>query len=284
VLAVCLTAYLAGDIWLDLRYSRVLERNFYGALRVTDRRLRSNGEAVRALMHGTIVHGAQYLSPRLRREATTYYTRDSGVGLSLRVLQRQASLRVGLIGLGAGTLLSYGRPGDWYKAYDINPLVLQLAQSQFSFLADSPAQHEVALGDARLTLEREPSQQFDLLAVDAFSSDAIPVHLLTLEAFQLYWRHLKPDGVLAVHVSNKFLNLGPVVALAAAAGGKTAKMVAYKPGGVHDPEDWDSDWVLVSSRPGFFEQAQLISAQDIDPIPGLRPWTDDYSNLYRVLR
>ena len=142
----------------------------------------------------------------------------------------------------------------------------------------------MVLGDARLSLEREPSQQFDVLAVDAFSGDAIPVHLLTREAYKLYWRHLKPDGVLAVHVSNRYLMLGPVVAMAAAESGKTAKMVSFETSERDETEETDSDWVLVTSRPGFFDQPELKVAHKIDPIPGLRIWTDDYSNLYRILR
>ena len=132
-------------------------------------------------------------------------------------------------------------------------------------------------------LEREPSRQFDLLAIDAFSGDSIPVHLLTREAFQLYRRHLKPDGVLAVHVSNKYLSLAPVVALAAVENRKQAMLVSYD--GNETNEESSSDWALVTSRPGFFDLPDIQAAEKpIDPIPGLRMWTDSYSNLYRILR
>jgi hypothetical protein len=145
------------------------------------------------------------------------------------------------------------------------------------------APHEVVLGDARLSLERESPRNFDLLAVDAFSGDAIPVHLLTREAFRLYWRHLRPDGVLAVHVSNKYLELAPVVALAAAEDGKRAMAIEYD--GDDDKEESASDWVLVSSRPGFFDQPEIRKSDSkIEPIAGLREWTDNYSNLYRILK
>src|SRR6185437_1468748 len=148
---------------------------------------------------------------------------------------------------------------------------------------DAPAKNEIILGDARLSLEREQSKQFDVLAVDAFSGDAIPVHLLTRQAFALYWRHLKPNGVLAVHVSNKYLNLAPVVALAAVEDGKQAVLVSNE--AEDDKEIAASDWVLVSSRPGFFEQPEIKGAgEKIEPIRGLRMWTDDYSNLYKILR
>jgi hypothetical protein len=128
------------------------------------------------------------------------------------------------------------------------------------------------------------AQKFDVLAVDAFSGDAIPVHLLTREAFAMYWRYLKPDGVLAVHVSNRYLNLGPVVAMGAGEDHKTAKMVSFETDDRNASEESDSDWVLVTSRAGFFDQPELKVAHGIDPIPGLRMWTDDYSNLYKILR
>jgi spermidine synthase len=192
-------------------------------------------------------------------------------------------MRMGIIGLGAGTLAAYARPEDHFRFYDINPLVMQFAATQFTFLRDCYAPHEVVLGDARLTLEKEDPQHFDLLVVDAFSGDAIPVHLLTREAWALYWRHLNADGVLAVHVSNRYLNLGPVVALGAEANGKQAKMVTYEGGDLD--EEAASDWVLVTSRPGFFDQPEIRkAAARIPPIPALRPWTDDYSNVYRILR
>jgi spermidine synthase len=170
-------------------------------------------------------------------------------------------MNVGVIGLGAGTLTTYGRPIDHYTIYDINPLVVRIAQTQFRFLRDCMAKHEIVLGDARLSLESEPSKQFDVLAVDAFSGDAIPVHLLTRESFALYWRHLKPDGILAVHVSNKYLALGPVVALAAAEDGKQAMMFSNPAD--DNTEVAASDWVLVSSRPGFFDPTHPRS-QNLD--------------------
>jgi spermidine synthase len=190
---------------------------------------------------------------------------------------------VGVIGLGAGTLAAYARPVDRYRFYEINPNVLEIAATQFTFLSDCPAPHLVVSGDARLSLEREPARHFDLLVLDAFSGDSIPVHLLTREAFELYWRRLKPDGVLAVHVSNKYVSLSPVVALAAAADGKQAMLFSYD--GNEADEETSSDWVLVTSRAGFFELPDIVRAgKPIDALPGLRMWTDDYSNLYRILR
>jgi spermidine synthase len=192
-------------------------------------------------------------------------------------------MRVGVIGLGTGTLAAYGRPGDYYRFYEINPLVLQIARTEFSFLKDSMAKVEVAMGDARLSLEREQPEYFDVLAVDAFSGDSIPVHLLTREAFALYFRHLKPTGVLAVHVSNKYLELQPVVHMEAEVFGRRAIAV--------DTEDdeatgtFGSTWVLLSGRPGFFDYPEVkAAAEEVQTKKGLRLWTDDYSNLFRILK
>ncbi len=282
-IAVGIAGFLAKDTFNNVRNSRVLARNFYGALRVYDEDGGSPMGGVRTLRHGTIDHGEEFLLPQYENFATTYYAKKSGVGLAISSLQQSGGINVGVIGLGAGTIAVYGRPIDNYTFYDINPLVLHIARTQFRFLRNCTAKNEVVLGDARLSLEREPSKQFDVLAVDAFSGDAIPVHLLTREAYALYWRHLRPNGVLAVHVSNKYLDLGPVVALAAAESGKQAMMVSLEAD--DDKEIAASDWVLVSSRPGFFEQPEIRNADEaIKPIDGLRTWTDDYSNLYKILR
>jgi SAM-dependent methyltransferase len=283
-LAIGICGFLAKDTWKSFGHARLLARNFYGALVVYDSDTDGNMGPVRVLRHGTIDHGEQFLWPQNSRFPTTYYARKSGVGLSIQTLQMTGPMHVGVIGLGAGTLTTYARPIDRYTVYDINPLVLKIANTQFTFLKNCMAPHEVVLGDARLSLEREPSQQFDVLAVDAFSGDAIPVHLLTREAFALYWRHLKPDGVLAVHVSNRYLQLGPVVAMGAAENHKTAKMVNFESEDRNGTEESDSDWVLVTNRPGFFDQPELKVAHNIEPIANLRMWTDDYSNLYRILR
>jgi len=193
-------------------------------------------------------------------------------------------MSVGVIGLGAGTLATYARPVDKYTIYEINPAVLKIAQTEFTYLKFCMAPKEVIMGDARLSMEREPSHKFDLLAVDAFSGDAIPVHLLTREAYALYWRHLKPDGVLAVHVSNRYLTLAPVVDMGAKEFGKMARNIAFEPDGRSVTEETTSDWVLVTSRPGFFDHEEYKDAEKIQPIKGLKMWTDDYSNLYRILR
>jgi spermidine synthase len=186
----------------------VMKRNFYGTLRVRD--VGEGDEAMRRLMHGVIMHGEQYLSPGRQSEATTYYGATSGIALVLKNLGTEPK-RVAIVGLGTGTLAAYGRPGDVYRFYELNSDVIEVAHSHFTYLSESKAKIETVLGDARLNMEREPAQSYDLIAIDAFSSDSIPVHLITREALAVYLKHLKPQGVIAFHVTNRFLKLAPVV-------------------------------------------------------------------------
>jgi spermidine synthase len=231
------------------------------------------------------MHGEQYLHEERRRFITTYYQETSGIGVA--IASRQGGpVRVGVIGLGTGTIAAYGKSGDLYRFYDIDPRVVKLARSEFTYLADSQAKVELALGDARLTLEREPPQDFDVLAVDAFSSDAIPVHLITREALGVYLKHVKPDGIVAFHVSNRFLELIPVVARLAKEHGAHAVLV------IDDPEDDDdslrskSDWVLVSRDPAALKHEAIVEAGGVEAEdrPEWRTWTDDYSNLIQILK
>ncbi len=287
LVSMLLTVVLAGYLVTEFRNStsdaRLLVRNFYGALKVSDAGGTDGEAAIRKLTHGTIDHGEQFLDPRRRNQPTTYYGPNTGVGLAIRASEPAGPLRVGVIGLGTGTLAAYGRAGDYYRFYEINPLVVRLANQEFTFLKDSKAKVDIALGDARLSLEREKGDNFDILAVDAFSSDSIPIHLLTKEAFALYFRQLKVTGVLAVHVSNKYLNLQPVVEQAAESLGKAARLVDT------DDEDFNdifgASWVLVTGRRDFFDQPLLKpAAVPIAPRGSLRLWTDDYSNLFRILK
>jgi MFS family permease/SAM-dependent methyltransferase len=264
---------------------RVAKRSFYGVLRVKEYGVPGDSSHLRRLVHGTIMHGEQYLSDANRRMLTTYYTETSGIGAAIHS-KEDHPLRVGVIGLGTGTIAAYGRAGDSYRFYDIDANVIQIARSDFTFLGDSAARTETALGDARLTLEREPPQGFDVLAVDAFSSDAIPVHLITREALQAYLRHMKPDGIVAFHVSNRFLDLIPVVARLAKELGLHAVLIS------DDPEDEDktirsrSDWVLVSRDPEALEADAIVEAgaTPAEDRPEWRTWTDDYSNLIQILK
>jgi hypothetical protein len=207
---------------------------------------------------------------------------DSGVGIALTHCCPNQK-RVGAIGLGAGTLAAYGKTSDYFRFYEINPQVIQIARTSFSYLRDSPAKIDVVLGDARLSLQNESSQRFDVLAVDAFSGDAIPVHLLTREAFALYLRHLTPEGVLAVHTSNTYLDLPPVVQLLAQDAGCEARMISNE----NNPRKLidASDWVLVTRNRHFLDSIDsTVWLETISVPPNLRVWTDDFNNLFEILR
>ena len=277
---------LAGQVMHDLRAVELVRRGFFGRLAVTRERL---GEAEwRKLRHGGTVHGAQFTDPARRREPTTYYGPASGVGLALRrhpKRQRGEPLHVGVVGLGVGTLAAYLAPADVARVYEINADVIALSggrQPVFTFLRDAPGALTIRLGDARLVLEDEPPQGFDVLVLDAFSSDAIPVHLLTMEAMALYLRHLGPGGVLAVHVSNKSLDLKPVVRGVA---GLYMLQAVFVESAEQGPL-WASDWILLARQTALFEDPEVKAAAvplALDA-PDLPVWTDDFSNLLGVVR
>ncbi len=273
-----------------------MARNFYGVLRVSDESaanvvvLKDNEQShpkddlrFRRLMNGTITHGVQFLGKVRRNQPTSYYGPDSGIGVAFTALDSRNPRRVGAIGLGTGTIAAYAHEGDEFTFYEINPLVVQIAQKDFTFLRDSKAHLSFELGDARLTLERRPPQHLDLLAVDAFSSDSIPVHLLTLEAFELYFRHLKPDGILAVHISNRHLYLEPVVAAAAEKLGKDAVLI-------ESPSDRTNEiflarWVLLANHGTLQQFPSVEKAGDpATPLARVKLWTDSYSSLFAVLK
>ena len=259
-----------------------IERNHYGVLRVKENtsRIDEGDVKYRSLVHGSILHGEQYLSEKYRRSATTYYKTSSGIGRALLSLEGKAA-RVGVIGLGAGSLAVYADADDTYRFYDINPAVIRVANTWFTYLKDSPGKMETVLGDARLSLEREPPQDFDLLAVDAFSGDSIPVHLITYEAFTEYLRHLKPEGVIAFHVSNRFLDLKPVL-LAIAEKHKLEYAYIHETG---EAGGTTSDWVLITRHKPFILRPDIVEATEpVAPRPDWRLWTDDFNNLFQVYR
>jgi spermidine synthase len=239
-------------------------------------------DSTRTLTHGTINHGEQYLNPARRHLATTYYGPNTGVGIAIREKQKTGAIRIGVIGLGTGTVASYGRLGDYIRYYEINPLVLNIATNEFFFLRDCKARLDVAMGDARLSLERESPENFDVLAVDAFSSDSIPVHLLTKEAMQLYFRHLRPDGVLAVHISNRYLDLQPVLQGEVAALHKSARLVDTDEDETQDV--FGATWVLIMNSATPFTQEELSGSAPLESKKTVRLWTDDYSNLFKILK
>jgi len=271
-----------------MRYQRdvrIASRSFYGVLRVKEYGLEGEESHLRRLVHGAIMHGEQYLHEKTRTMLTTYYHQDSGIGAAIRSLGERPA-RVGIIGLGVGTIAAYGRPGDLYRFYDIDARVMQVALHEFTYLTDSKAKIELALGDARLALEREPPRRFDVLAVDAFSSDAIPVHLITREALGAYLKHVKPDGIVAFHVSNRFLDLIPVVTRLAREHGVHAVLVRDDPDEEQDSRRSRTDWVLVSRDPAALERPAIVERGAVEPEdrPDWRTWTDDYSNLIQILK
>jgi hypothetical protein len=261
---------------------RLRARNFYGTVKVKE----EGGDADpagprRTLIHGSITHGLQLLGGNRRRQGTAYYGPHSGIGIVLREWKPSGTRRIGVIGLGAGTLAAYGRRGDSFRFYEINPLVAEIAERDFSFLADSPARVDVVVEDARLALEREPPQRFDVLVVDAFSSDSVPTHLLTLEAFDLYFRHTKPEGVLAFHVSNRYLDLGALVGATARATDRQFRLVhSYG-----DPPEgvFAADWAFVTNNRELLALPELRATAVDPPSRPLAPWTDAWSSVFEVL-
>jgi spermidine synthase len=256
-------------------------RDFYGTLRVTEESTEEAG-MYRTLVHGNIQHGTQYFgSDQFRHDPTTYYTHNTGIGLALDLCCKGRARRVGAVGLGAGTLAAYGLPGDVFRFYEINPRVEVIANHTFTYLRESQAKIEIARGDARLSMEAEPPENYDVIAVDAFSGDAIPVHLLTAEAIQLYKRHLAPGGIVAFHISNQYLDLAPVVKAQADHAGLKAVLISTSD--IPDEGAFAADWVLVTGNDKFLALPDVSAASaEIAPRPGLRLWTDDYSSLLPI--
>ena len=300
----------------------VSERNFYGVYRVRQIEAGQPPAPAYGLAHGITWHGFQFIDAERRATPTAYYGVNSGIGLAVTLFDplqfrppdkaalfaqgnaEQArlmdcpetagdlpdGLNLGVIGLGTGTLAAYGRPGDRYRFYEINPGIIDLAEGKgglFSFLGDSAAAVTVVAGDARVALEQElaagQANRFDVLAVDAFSSDSIPIHLLTMEAFDVYLAHLQPQGVLAIHISNRYLDLQPLVGALAAAHGLQAVVVASPS---EDTGTYAAVWVLATRSEEFLALKAVKDRSkplEASPVP-VRPWRDDYSNLVQFLR
>ncbi len=281
----------------DDRQTVYTSRNFYGVLRVEeegfyDEESQSFVTLKYALTHGQIKHGFQFVDEHWKTQPTTYYGRESGIGIAIQMSRERQSeadkhpLRVGVVGLGTGTIAAYGEKGDTFRFYDINPDVAALSDKYFTYLHDSAAETEVVIGDARIMMEREIAanqrQQFDILAIDAFSSDAIPVHLLTSECGEIYREHLRPGGILAVHISNRFLDLNPVSrGLAEHLGWKAYRI---ENSGDNTAGVFSSTWILLTSdeelgKVAAFQDA-LTPWKDSEKV---LHWTDDYSGLWQVL-
>ncbi len=265
------------------------QRNFYGVLSVKERSHENPDEHRYVLTHGITTHGYQFLSSENRYLPTAYYVEDSGVGIGFTYHPaRPGTLRVGVIGLGVGVLAAYGEAEDEFIFYEIDPAVLEVAKGEyFSYLDDTEADVEVVLGDGRISLEREMKlngpNTFDYIIVDAFNSDAIPTHLLTKEAFELYLKHLKPDGILAIHISNRYLNLRPVVYGLADTLGIEAMEFYHTSSDIRSST---SAWILLTNNRDFLANPQvIIRSEPRDFQMGkIRPWTDDYSNLIKILK
>ena len=258
--------------------TRLMARNFFGTLRVQEY---TSGEKQRRLVHGVIMHGKQMLDAPQSKLPSTYYTAPSGIGRAIEALTRD-DRRIGVVGLGTGTLAVYGKPGDVFRFYEINPIVIDVAKREFTYLSDTAAKVETVLGDARLQMERESPQKFDVLAIDAFSSDAIPVHLMTLEAMDVYLRHLAPEGVIVFHTTNRYLNLPPVVKRIAQERGLFTSIVRDDGDA---PLGASSDWVLVSRSKAALERAPIKEGSiEVEMANSTPLWTDDFNNLLRVLK
>ncbi|MCA9636428.1 MAG: fused MFS/spermidine synthase, partial [Myxococcales bacterium] len=289
--------YLAGlcgalgyHAWYEYADNVFVDRGFFGTLRIDLNAGRESGPYLR-LRHGRIIHGIQFVDEDLRRRPNSYYGPKSGVGLG--VLHRRGgegrAIHLGVIGLGTGTIAAYGEAGDRLRFYEIDPDVLALSAGDdpfFTYLRDTPAEVTTVLGDARLSLEREEDQGFDVLVVDAFSSDSIPAHLITVEAIELYLRHLAPDGIIALHISNRYLDLDPLArGLAEALDLAVIHVGDYRDG----DRIWPSDWMLLSRDRSILDEDTPIdkaaTPESEESLARARPlWTDASSNLLEVLK
>jgi hypothetical protein len=285
----CMAAFLiaaGGRDQLELSASPgKMTRSFFGIYSI-----RPGSHNSRMLVHGTTLHGIQNLgSPDRERMPTTYYATQSGIGFAMQAVPQLfgPAARVDVVGLGAGTLACYAQPGQSWTFYEIDPAVVRIAENpkQFTFLANAP-QARIALGDARLSLERMSAGGADLLAVDAFSSDSIPLHLLTREAFAVYGRRLTPDGLLMIHISNRFLDLKPVVAADAGDGHWQALERRYVPTlDAARRHETESQWIALSRNPQTLARLTALHPgwKPIAPRPGFAPWTDDHASVLPLI-
>ncbi len=282
--------WLGTALWKQAQDSRAeavsMSRNFYGVLTVFEHRQNEPDGHHFLLQHGRITHGLQFVDKEMAKWPTTYYGLESGIGLGMNAVPTSGR-RIGVVGLGTGSITVYGRPGDAFRIYEINPQVKQLATSRFTYLSNCLGTVEVVPGDARLSMEREPPQHYDLLALDAFSSDAIPVHLLTKEAFAVYERHMKTNGVIAVHISNHYLDLEPVVVNLARQFNYKLAAIDYDEEG-HEDEWWmyASTWILLSHNAQIIDSSPIRNATHAVKTNAAKVplWTDDFASLFQILR
>ena len=266
---------------------RVMQRDFYGVVRTADHQV---PVPYRSMYHGGIMHGGQLLGDSFRNTPADYFSPTSGYGrvfTALREIKPRQPLDVGVIGLGAGVIGAWMRPGDALTFYEISPRVVDIARREFTFLADTAARTDVVMGDGRLSLEREAPRAYDVLGIDAFSGDSIPMHLVTREAMAIYVRHIKPDGVIVFQATNRFIDLLPVVKRLAAEFGFEAVVVSDSPAHEAGPEYWYSstDQIIVTRSQRLLEADPLAEAADeIEERPDLPVFTDSHHNLLRILK
>ncbi len=283
-------ALAAWLVWVGVAQARAWQQNtlaqlrsFYGTLRVTETHWPPLAGTTRTLYHGTIQHGVQFYANGMRTQPLSYYAPSSGLGLALRLCCRGRTKRVGIVGLGAGTIAAYGQPGDTFRFFEIDPLVERIARELFTYLRDTPARADVVLGDARFSINRDNSGPYDVLALDAFSGDAVPIHLLTQQALALYRKHLAPDGILAFHISSQYLDLEPVLARAAQQAGMHA--VTVHSAGDENQGIFNADWVLLTNDEAFLSQPEVARAvQPAQMRNNVNLWTDDYSGILPILK
>ncbi len=259
-------------------------RSFYGSLIVRKMPAMFRASEDLRLFHGRICHGSQSMNPAERYLPLMYYSPSSGIGMVMKTYPHgEGGRRIAVVGLGTGAMAAWGEPGDFMRFYEINPQIDELAQSLFTYLPDSRAKTEVVLGDARLSMEREPPQNYDIVVLDAFSGDAVPTHLLTREAFAVYKKHLKPNGVIAVNVTNRYLELHPVVHRLALDAGLNAALVMTPA----TPNEMvaDAHWMILTTNPTILENKDIAEANVLPPTtPHVSLWTDDFCSVLEVLR
>jgi len=282
------TVFFVARGWQDYTDGvRVMERDFYGVVRTVDF---MSPVAYRSMYHGGIMHGGQLLGDSFRNTPADYFNPNSGYGRTFRALRDLAPkqpLNVGVIGLGAGVIGAWMKPGDALVFYEISPRVVDIARREFTYLADTAARHEVVMGDGRLSLEREPARGYDVMGIDAFSGDSIPMHLVTREAMAIYVKHVKPDGVIVFQATNRFIDLLPVVKRLAAEHGMTAVNVSDSPASDTGPEYWYSstDQIIVTRNKQLLEHPFIADVADpIEDRAGLPTFTDSHHNLLRILK
>lgn len=271
-----------------------IRRNFYGILRVVETYPLEPENHQRYLYHGQTLHGYQYVDDDYYRgQPTSYYSKTSAIAVAIinhprhKIYNPQHDQRVGVVGLGAGTLAAYGRKGDYYRIYEINPAIVELSASKksyFSYVSECEAEVDVVIGDGRISMEHEKSQQFDVLALDAFSGDSPPVHLLTQEAFRIYMRHMREGGIIAIQITNRYINFKPLIwKIADELGLERIHISAWE----YDSLAYDNEWILLTKDKDLFKQRVFInraeSPPEKDELDSIRIWTDDYSNIHQLL-